>query len=168
MFILLLVVLFGGCQKNLSGDSSTANQSMPAVDKNVAGAETPNFNLEVILRNGSDGFGLVKFRQDNDAAKIVTLDTWVRNLEPNHSYLLQRAVDTQLDGNCTGTNWLTLGQGLQPQAIVTDDSGTGRAQLFRDLSAAPSGATFDIHFQIIDATTQAVVLSSDCYTFTVR
>jgi hypothetical protein len=34
-----------------------------------------HFNLEVVLRG--DGFSLVKFRQPNDADKIVYLDTWV-------------------------------------------------------------------------------------------
>ena len=32
------------------------------------GPETPNFNNEIILRG--DGFGLVKFRQPNDADRI--------------------------------------------------------------------------------------------------
>ena len=111
---------------------------------------------------------MVKFRQDNDIAKIVDLGVWVRDLKPNHEYKLQRAVDTNLDGNCTGTAWLTLGKGLTPQSIFTDETGTGREQLFRNLSAVPSGATFDIHFQIIDAENSSVVLTSDCYQFTVR
>ena len=82
--------------------------------------------------------------------------------------MLQRAVDTNLDGICTSTAWLTLGQGPQPKAIVTDDSGTGRADLFRDLSAVAVGKAFDIHFQVIDAESKAVVLTSDCYRFVVR
>lgn len=133
------------------------------------GPETPRFNLEVILRDVTDGhgFGLVKFRQPNDASKIVHLDTWVRDLAPNHSYVLQRAVDPLLDGNCTGTAWLTLGKGLVPQAITTDDRGTGREDLFRDLAALPTGSQFDIHFRVIDAVTLAPVLQSDCYRFTV-
>jgi len=129
------------------------------------GPETPNFNLEVVLRG--DGFGLVKFRQPNDADKIVYLDTWVRDLAPNTSYLLQRAVDTNVDDDCTSTGWLTLGKGLQPQAITTDASGTGREQLFRNLAAFPVGSRFDIHFRVIDAATGAVVLTSDCYQFTI-
>ena len=133
------------------------------------GPETPPFNLEVILRDvtGGQGFGHVEFRQPNDDTKIVFLDTWVRDLAPNHNYLLQRAVDTALDGNCTGTAWLTLGKGLVPQAITTDDRGTGREALFRDLAALPAGAQFDIHFRVIDAVTSARVLRSDCYRFTV-
>jgi hypothetical protein len=133
------------------------------------GPETPPFNLEVILRDvtGGGGFGHVKFRQPNDADKVVFLDTWVRDLAPNHSYLLQRAVDTILDGNCTSTAWLTLGKGLVPQAITTDDRGTGREDLFRDLAAVPTGSQFDIHFRVIDAVTFAPVLQSGCYRFTV-
>jgi hypothetical protein len=129
------------------------------------GPETPNFNLEVILRG--DGFGHVKFRQPNDAEKVVYLDTWVRGLAPNRSYLLQRAVDTTIDDNCTSSAWLTLGKGTVAQTIDTDDRGTGTAELFRSLAAAAVGATFDIHFRVIDAITSAVVLESSCYQFTV-
>jgi hypothetical protein len=135
------------------------------------GPETPNFNLEAILQpaaGGPDnGFGLVKFRQPNDADKIVYLDVWVRDLLPNHSYRLQRAVDTNTNDDCTGTNWLTLGKGLVPEAITTDDRGTGRAELFRDLAAVPTGTPFDIHFRVIDDMTSVVVLQSGCYQFTV-
>jgi hypothetical protein len=133
------------------------------------GPETPPFNLEVILRDvtGGHGFGHVKFRQPNDGDKIVYLDTWVRDLAPSHSYLLQRAVDTNLDGNCSGAAWLTLGKGLVPQAITTDDRGTGRENLFRDLAALPTGSQFDIHFRVIDTATLAPVLQSGCYRFTV-
>ena len=52
------------------------------------------------------------------------LDVWVRDLAPNASYLLQRATDAVVDDNCTGTNWLTLGQGTTPLAITTDARGT--------------------------------------------
>ena len=95
------------------------------------------------------------------------MDTWVRGLTPNTRYLLQRAVDSNLDGNCTSTAWLTLGKGLQPQAIVTDDKGTGKEALFRNVAAVPVGTSFDIHFRVIDALTSEVVLSSACYQFTV-
>jgi hypothetical protein len=134
------------------------------------GPATPNFNDEVILRpvaGGPDGFGLVKFRQPRDADKIVYLDVWVRDLAPNHGYYLQRAVDSNVDDICTGTNWLTLGQGLVPEAITTDERGTGRADLFRDLAALPLGAQFDIQFRVIDAATSAAVLESGCYQYVV-
>jgi hypothetical protein len=128
------------------------------------GPETPYFNLEVVLRG--DGFGLVKFRQPNDDAFIVNLDVWLRDLAPNTSYLLQRAVDTNVDDNCTSTAWLTLGQGLQPQSITTGATGTGREKLFRMLPPAP-GSEFDIHFRVIDEATSVVVLTSKCYQFTI-
>jgi hypothetical protein len=125
---------------------------------------SPNQNLEVILRG--DGFGLVKFRQPKDEEAIVYLDTWVRGLAPNTSYQLQRAVDTSVDDLCTGTGWLTLGRGGVPQTITTDDRGTGREALFRNLTSPP-GSAFEIRFRVIDATTQAVVLESGCYQFKV-
>jgi hypothetical protein len=131
------------------------------------GPETPNFNLEVVLRGAVSGFGLVKFRQPNDADKIIYLDTWVRGLAPHTSYRLQRAVDTNLDGECTGDAWLTLGKGLTPEAIVTDDRGTGRAKLFRSVAAFPVGSQFDIQFRVIDDATSAVVLESACYQYTI-
>ena len=168
-FVLFLFV--SSCQKSnsvaeqapsLISKANTFNQEKAAVPAD------PHFNLEVILRGEDKSFGHVEFRQDNDAAKIVTLDVWVRDLEPNHQYLLQRAVDTNLDGNCTGTSWLTLGKGLQPQTITTDEKGTGREDLWRDLSAVASGSTFDIHFRVVDAATLAIVLTSDCYQYTVR
>lgn len=133
------------------------------------GPETPPFNLEAVLRapDGQDGFGLVKFRQPNDADRIVYLDVWVRDLAPNATYQLQRATDTAIDDVCTGTNWLTLGQGTTAQAIATDDRGTGRAALFRNLAAFAVGATFDIQFRVIEALSGDVVLTSGCYQFTV-
>ena len=147
----------------LSLSSSTAAQAPESGPP--WGPETPNFNLEVILRG--EGFGLVKFRQPNDDARIVHLDVWLRDLVPNTSYLLQRAVDTNVDDNCTSTAWLTLGKGLQPQSIMTDETGTGREELFRNLGAFPPGSEFDIHFRVIEEATSTVVLTSKCYQFTI-
>jgi hypothetical protein len=126
-----------------------------------------HYNLDVTLV-GTKSFGHIDFRQDPDTAKIVTLDTWVRGLMPNHEYKLQRAVDTILDLNCTSTSWLTLGKGLVPQSIFTNERGSGMEELFRNLGTTPSGKTFDIHFQVIDAVDSAVVLTSDCYQYSVR
>ena len=137
----------------------------------VAGHADSGANLEAILRPvagaSDDAFGLVKFRQPKDADKIVYLDVWVRDLAPNHSYNLQRATDMNVDDSCTGTNWLTLGQGLVPHAVTTNETGTGRADLSRNLAAIALGTQFDIQFRVIDAETSAVVLESACYQYTV-
>ena len=144
------------------GGTTTDSASLDAGTR----AEPP-FNLEAILRG--DGFGLVKFRQERDAAaNLARLDVWVRDLAPNSSYSLQRAVDTTLDDVCTGTNWLTLGQGTTAEPIVTDNRGTGRAELWRDLSAFAPGTAFDIHFRVIETGTTNVLLQSGCYQFVVR
>ena len=154
-------VLAWGC----AADSPT-DPGGPAIAASW-GPATPPFNIEVILRDPSGGnaFGHVKFRQPKDADLIVNLDTWVRDLAPNTSYRLQRAVDANVNDDCTSATWLTLGRGTTPQTIVTDDRGTGRAALWRTLSTV--GNEFDIQFRVIDATTSAVVLKSACYQFVV-
>jgi len=140
----------------------------PIISASSWGPETPPFNNEIILRDvtGNGGFGHVKFRQPNDADRIVYLDTWVRDLQPNTGYQLQRATDANVNDDCTGTNWLTLGMGAVPQSITTDSRGTGQAALFRNLAAFAVGSTFDIHCRVIDAG-GAVVLESSCYQFVV-
>lgn len=132
---------------------------------NQWGPESPPFNLEVVLRG--DGFGLVRFRQPNDEALVIYLDTWVRGLEPNTSYVLQRAAEPNPDGVCTSTAWLTLGRGLAPQTITTDDSGTAREFLFRSVAAFGVGTSFDIQFRVVNVETGEVVLTSSCYQYTI-
>lgn len=131
---------------------------------------TAPFDLDVVLVGDAKQSGTIKFKQDPDVAKIITLDICVQKLKPDHEYLLQRAVDTinELDCNCLSTTWLSLGKGLVSQSIVTDKHGKGSEVLWRDVTAVPSGAVFDIHFQVIDATSLEVVLKSACYQYTVR
>ncbi len=172
--ILITALLFSSlalitlsCQKEVSNQQQ--EEELSSTYRN-ANAEAPPFNLEVILRGEGNRFGHVKFRQNNDPEKIINLDTWVRGLAPNHTYLLQRAVDPAnvVDGNCTSTSWLTLGKGLTPQSILTNDNGTGSEELWRNVSIVASGTAFDIHFRVVDATTMVVVLTSDCYKYVVR
>ena len=110
----VIMIGFGTSSFMKSTMESAPSSGMNQADPNASVTDSPNpanpdFNLEVILRGEGRSFGLVKFRQDNDAAKIVDLGVWVRDLEPNHAYLLQRAVDTPADGSCTSILWLTLG-----------------------------------------------------------
>lgn len=158
-------LLAAACASEPSATNGPTAAPASSLSTDPWGPETPSFNLEIILRG--QGFGLVKFRQPNDGDLIIYLDTWVRNLAANTSYLLQRATDAVIDDVCTGTNWLTLGQGSTPQAITTDDQGTGRAALFRNVAAFPPGSEFDIHFRVIEAVSGAVVLQSECYQFTI-
>jgi hypothetical protein len=159
-----VAIFASACSPSPTMPNPQADRS-PGSPSAAWGPETPHFNLQIVLRG--DGFGLVKFRQPNDDASIIYLDTWVRDLAPNTSYVLQRAVDPTIDGQCTSTGWLTLGKGLAAQPIVTDATGTGREELFRDVSAFPVGSRFDIHFRVINSGTAAVVLQSGCYEFTI-
>jgi hypothetical protein len=158
--VVFLISAFVACDKNVPEDGVNVS---------------PYYNLDVTLLPvtskmavGENGAGFIKFRQDPDTARIITLDTWVFHLQPNHAYLLQRAVDPISSSSCTSTTWLTLGKGLLPQAILTDNKGNGNELLFRNVTAVARGTQFRIHFQIVDAVTLATVLTSDCYQYTVR
>lgn len=156
------IIVFAAC----SNDTSTPTGLLAPSQSSLRSSEKPHFNLDVVLRG--DGFGRVKFRQPKDDAFIINLDTKVRDLEPNTAYVLQRAADTNLDGICSSTAWLTLGKGLVPQTITTDRKGRGEESLFRDVAALGAGATFDITFRVVNVVTSAVVLTSDCYRYTIR
>ena len=148
-----------------SAAAPTAPGASSSGEASATAAQQPHFNLEAILRG--DGFGLVKLRQQKDPTQnILYMDVWVRDLLPNTSYGLQRAVDSPQDGVCTGTNWLTMGQGTTPQAILTDETGTGRAELWRPVPA--TGLPSDIHFRVIQSGTSSVALQSDCFQLLVR
>jgi hypothetical protein len=134
----------------------------------AAAQADPGRNLQAILRpteiGPEKGFGLVKFRQPKDADTTIYLDVWVRDLAPNRTYYVQRAVDSgpgEPDGDCESEMWLTLG------TIETDERGTGRASLSRTLPASLIGMSFDIHFRIAETERAAMgVLGSGCYQYT--
>ncbi len=166
--LILTATTYIACRKEVSETTMPGVQNA-TVAGNPASAES-NYELEVVLRGDNGSNGHIHFGQNRDAAKIISLDTKVQNLLPNHHYLLQRAVDPMnvVDGNCTSTSWLTLGYGLTPHMITTDDKGDATDLIWRDVTAIPSGARFDIHFRIVDAENMQEVLSSDCYQYTVR
>ncbi len=152
----LLVSAFISCEK-----------SQPVEDPQHFDLDV-KFHTENLKDQSNNGFGFLKFRQDPDTARIITLDTYVFNLLPNHSYLLQRAANPFTDPTCTNASWLTLGKGLVAQDIATDNKGDGHETLFRDVTGIARGTAFHIDFQIIDAVTMAPVLTSDCYEYIVR
>jgi len=167
--VVVLLFVYSSCTKESTDEFKkvTLTEEMSANHSANCGQ---NYNLEVVLRGEGRSSGHIHFRQDRDEAKIIELGVKVHHLQPNHEYKLQRAVDAinVVDGNCTSTTWLTLGYGLDPGSINTDNRGDGKADLWRDVTAVASGSQFDIHFQVIDAVTLAVVLTSDCYQYTVR
>ena len=107
LFLSSLTLFTLSCQKA----GTLEQQPQEEIATSIGIANNPTFNLEVILRGEEGRLGHIKFRQDADPSKIIVLDTWVRDLEPNHQYLLQRAVDAAnvVDGDCTSTSWLTPG-----------------------------------------------------------
>src|SRR4051812_16676916 len=91
-----LLTTLAGCATQGATPRPATPAARPVLRSSLSSSPaTPPFNDEIVLRG--DGFGLVKFRQPKDADKIVYLDTWVRDLAPNTAYLLQRAVDVNVN-----------------------------------------------------------------------
>lgn len=158
--IIGLIFFTFSCIKNLPFGGTTPQNVKPAYDLNV---------LLLGLTKDSHSSGFIKFRQNPDSLGIVTLDTRVSRLAPNHAYILERAVNPIADTTgCSSTAWLKLGAGLVPLSIHTDAYGNGEADLWRNVSAVPAGTAFHIHFQVIDSVSTAPVLTSDCYNYVVR
>jgi hypothetical protein len=170
-FSALRLFLFFICVAACNDDDKVAPQIVCSTDDFMKpyGTDDPHYNLNVYLKGEkTTTCGYIEFRQVADNAQFIHLDTWIHNLKPNTSYILQLAVDTTIDSNCTSTTWLTLGKGLTAQSILTNDKGDGYAELYRSVSMIAVGTTFDIHFQILEESTSAVALTSDCYKYTVR
>lgn len=169
--IMLLGLQLFSCKKE-----QVPSEEAPLLSENISAANVSQgsgesqYNMEVVLRGEGNRNGHIHFGQDRDAAKVIALNIKIRHLQPNHQYRLQRAVDPMnvVDGNCTSNSWLTLGYGLVAHAIQTDEKGNGEDILWRDVTAIPSGARFDIHFRVIDDANGTVVLTSDCYQYRVR
>jgi hypothetical protein len=127
---------------------------------------------QLVMLHGS-GWGRVVFRQAEDGKARIFFITWLRELEPNTTYLLQQALDSVADGICTGgvTNpdeWLTLGVGTKPWPITINALGSFHGPLYRTLPRRLVGTTFDSHLRLIEEATQAVVQKSGCFQFQVN
>lgn len=128
--------------------------------------------FQPVMLHGS-GWGRIVFRQPEDGEAKIFFITWLRELKPNTTYLLQQAIDPIVDGVCTGgtTNpaeWLTIGVDTKPLPITTDERGSFHAPLRRTLPRRLVGTTFDIHLRIIEEATEAVVQKSGCFQFQVN
>ena len=147
-FIIVLSVITFSCQKDASNNQKKQSVD-PTPDEIIAkaGADMPPYNLNVVMRSGTGEFAFVKFRQHADTARIINRDTWVPNLEPNHAYILLRAVDSLQHGGCFSTAWLTLGEGLTPTSIHSESKGYGFAPLWRDMTSLGRGTEFYIIFR---------------------
>jgi hypothetical protein len=167
VLVAAILVFTLSCQKE-PDNALQPQEETPAVSLKSA---TPPFNIEVILRGEEKAFGHVKFRQDLDLPKVVLLGVWVRDLEPLHSYYLQRAANA-FNGDCPTTGWLTLGEGPVATPFTTDEDGTAKVDFWRNVSGAVGtvpGDHFDIRFRVVDAANMNVaVLESSCYDYVIR
>ncbi|HEX3079234.1 MAG TPA: hypothetical protein VHQ04_02170, partial [Puia sp.] len=69
---MLMIFLFVSCEK-----------SQPVEDPQHFDLDV-TFHTENLKDQSNRGFGFLKFRQDPDTARVITLDTYIFNLLPNH------------------------------------------------------------------------------------
>jgi hypothetical protein len=90
----------------------------------------------------------------------VQVEVNVRGMLPSGTFLVQRRVDRNPDGVCTGATWLTNGP------ITTSQGGAGAAHFFVERGAPfVSGTRFDVLFHVVG---NGIELQSDCMTVTVK
>ncbi|MBO9618793.1 MAG: hypothetical protein J7539_07110 [Niabella sp.] len=175
LYVIAIMAIASACniacrkQAGSTAQQPAPQQAISSAPQAAIGHAADLYNFDVTLLGMNQSKGTIRFRQDPATPKVITLYTKILNLLPDHEYQLQRAVDkiNEVDGICSSNTWLTLGLGLTPHSIITDDEGNGHELLWRSVSAIPSGSSFDIHFQVIDAVSHEVVLTSDCYQYTV-
>jgi hypothetical protein len=90
----------------------------------------------------------------------VQVEVEVNQMLPDSTFIVQRRVDLNPDGVCTGSTWLTNGP-------ITTSAGGAGAEHFEVERGAPfvSGVSFDVQFRVIGQGTELV---SDCFTVTVK
>src|ERR1700730_14241063 len=97
VLIITLISPIFSCKKDVTNNG----YSKPAINNALNDASSkPAVYLNVTLNGpekNSKMSGTIKFRQEPDTAKIITLDTKGYYLVPNDAYLFQRAVNPITD-----------------------------------------------------------------------
>jgi hypothetical protein len=157
------VPMLGLCCGLLACVEPTATQAGPG----FTSAALTEGNGSVQIPFHGQGWGRVQFRQPVDGAAKISFITWVRELEPNTTYLLQQALVPGTEGECdtSRAEWRTIGSGSKPQAIDTGELGSAHLPLSRVLPRGLVGTTMDSRLRVIEERTGAVVLQSDCFQF---
>jgi hypothetical protein len=90
----------------------------------------------------------------------------VHDATPETTFAVQRRVDLNPDGTCTGTTWLPLPPPNPP--TLTTSNGAAGALHFEIARGAPflDGVSFDVQWRLVGS--DGSILESDCLTVTVK
>jgi hypothetical protein len=131
-----------------------------AVFAGFATAESGTQSQLTAISGQGTGHVLVSPTAEDKPQFAVEIETNVRDMLPNSTFTVQRRVDLNPDGVCTGTTWLTNGP------ITTSEGGAGAQHFFVERGAPfVSGVSFDVQFRVTGNGTE---LRSDCLTVTVK
>jgi hypothetical protein len=109
-----------------------------------------------------DGAGhiVVALTREDQGTLVAQITANVHVASPNTTYSVQRALDPTATGTCD-----SLGPFEEQGTLDTNEAGAGAAHI-EVHTAAPSGATFDVLFQLVGD--DGSVLVSECMTLTVK
>lgn len=109
-----------------------------------------------------DGSGriAVALTREDQGTLVAQITANVHKASPNTTYSVQRALDPTADGTCD-----SLGPFEEQGTLDTNKAGAGATHI-EVHSPAPSGATFDVLFQLVGD--DGSVLVSECMTLTVK
>jgi hypothetical protein len=117
------------------------------------------------------GTGIVEVAPTaHDVAGPDTLDVQgtvnVHGARPDATFMVQRRVDLNPDGVCTGASWLNL-PGV-PTPVLTTSAGGAGALHFEISRGAPflDGVSFDVQWRLRGS--DGSILESDCFSVTVK
>jgi len=126
----------------------------------LARAEPGTRSQLTAISGQGTGYVLVSPTAKDRPTFDVQVEVNVNGMLPDSTFVVQRRVDLNADGVCTGTTWLTNGP-------ITTSSGGAGAEHFEVERGAPflSGVSFDVQFHVIGNGTELV---SECFTVTVK
>ena len=125
----------------------------------LAQAEPGTQSVLVAVSGQGTGYVLVSPTAKDKPTFAAEVEVNVRGMLPNSTFTVERRLDLNPDGVCTGTTWFPAGD------ITTSQGGAGTLHFPVERPLA-SGTRFDVQLHVTDNV--STELQSDCLTVTVK
>jgi hypothetical protein len=126
----------------------------------AAQAQLGTQSVLVAVSGQGTGYVLVSPTAQDKPTFAAEVEVNVQGTLPNSTFTVERRLDLNPDGVCTGTTWVPAGP------ITTSEGGAGALHFFVERGAPfVSGTRFDVQLHVIG---NGIELQSDCITVTVK
>jgi hypothetical protein len=124
-----------------------------------AGPYSAHSDLTAVAGEGQGSVSLASTSKPGDL-RIIQIAADVTQTAPDTTFSVQRALDPVPDGVCD-----QIGSFDELGTLTTSPGGDGAVHIERE-SPSPSGATFDVVFQLVGD--EGTILVSECMTVTLK